>query len=279
MDVKPQPGDEVGATPLSANYQDAIEQQIQRGKQDMWKSVTQGAKDWANWRLRQVPTVEEAAAGNVPVMPGTLGRGWTTEGGKQLAKILGPWLNEIEQAPNKLSYSPTFSGPAKELRSLAYGVALPDSVRKTGDVWMQGPGPATIYMNPDLLQRHLNQIGKNIGPQTGAHEAVGHGLQMITKGQLNIEPERAIQDFASEYLKPTSEAHTPEYLTRLIQFYNSQGRGGISHAWADLIGNRQASQGGFAPLDRSIGTSFPILNRPKLNRILEEIKTTGGFKP
>ncbi len=277
MQVKPQSQDQVGATPLSWNSQDAVEKALQDAKSSTYKALVPPAKAYLNWRAQQIPTVESVSQGNLPVGAGAMGqigRGWTGPVGQQLEKLLGSErMARLANATGKVDLT-DFSHPGfSPFQNRAYGVTLPEEYLRTGNPnvlnMIKGPQDNTIAIGP-LAQKY------NVVQQTGLHEAVDHAIPLAEGTGHMMVPGEAKNVFVGEYRNPTIDLHSPEYLTRLQQWYRSQGRGGTPHAAGDVVANTLASQGGFQPLDRSI--SLPILNRPLHERILNEIQQTGSYR-
>lgn len=289
MDIKLQQGDQVGATPLSWSSKDSVEQALQEAKRSAYapfKPNVEAAQAYAAQRAQQAhgmvsqPWHSQAGVGtasNEATGLMQMGAGWTGKFGQELEKLFGPeWMKRIAEAPGKVSVRPDMAHPVlKPIARNAYGVTVPDAyLANPQNSLLRGqtaPMDATIALGPHAFRQGLQA-------QTAAHEGVGHAIGMAETGRIQtFSPEQAKQMFIQEYLSP-SALHAPEYLTKLQQFYNAQDRGGISHAAADLMGNKLASQGGFNVLDRSVGTGFPILNTPMHERILNEIKQTGSYR-
>lgn len=285
--VQPQPGDQVGATPLSWSSKDAVDaalKEAQRSAYSPFKAAGQAADDYTRQRMQQAqgmvnqPWHSQAGIGTAMPEAAALqqvGAGWTGPVGQQLERLLGPErMARLANAPGRVDFTPVYNHPAlRQFADKTYGVTLPEEYLKTGNprVLEQIKGP----------QNNLIAIGPlapeyNVAQQTALHEAVDHAIPLAEGTGHMMVPGEANKVFVGEYRNPSIDLHSPEYLTRLQQWYRSQGRGGTPHAAGDVVANQLASQGGFQPLDRSM--ALPILNRSLHERILQEIQQTGSYR-
>ncbi len=260
--------EDVGATPLSANYKDAIEQQIQQGKQNMWKSIKQAPSDY--WQYR---------TGGATTIPQVL-QAW---GGKRVGEDPNkPVPSEIVNPKHWIWQM------MKEVIDPANRAALEQSARKLEFVdhpqsYMSNQGafglttPVSRNAPPPQIGRDVQvaiapkAMNANIGEAVGSHEIEGHALPLMTKGRPFPYGEKGGMDVVlNELQNPLVKEYTPDYLGRLIA--KMRGVGGLPHAGIELQANRQVGQQGFQPLLRNLSDVDPEVaasNADMLNKLLQ----------
>lgn len=242
--VQPQPTDQIGATPLSANYKDTVDKSF-NDMVDQARASKGSVFDTMFDKALRYGTGDSFGGLSPQAMGGPAQivnpRHWIWD---MMKDVTSPETRAIlEGVPQKLEF---IDLPQRALSNMrAFGITQPVGGRMAAGI----PRDVQVAISPKAMN-----LG--IGEAVGEHELAGHAVPMMTQGRPFPYGEAGGMNVIMDELKnPLVQAYTPEYMGKLLGAF--RGTGGPAHIGVELQANRQIGQQGFQPLIRDIRNVDP----------------------